>query len=241
MEGCGSISLVDVPVRCAQGIARSSAAISADFSAEIERAMAGGKRALVHVVHGSKTGLVVPSMTDIDALQARYGEAVTFVIDACQARITTPALHAYLERGCVVMMTGSKFIGAPPFSGWALIPNTLARTAKPLPSGFERVFRRAEWPQDWPGARRLEDSANLSLALRLIAALFEWERFQAIPLPTVSRRIALFERAVETRLVGRLGLRRVGSHAQNLDPSTGPIELRTLLTLDAARLPGNES
>lgn len=238
IEGCGSISLVDVPVRCEQGVARLSAAISADFAAEIERAMAEAKQALVHLVHGSKTGLVVPSLADLDALQARYGEAVTFVIDACQARITTPALHAYLERGCVVMMTGSKFIGAPPFSGWALIPKSLADTANALPSGFGRVFRRVEWPQDWPGAQRLEEGANLSLALRLNAALFEWECFQALPLPKVSCLIALFERAGETQLVAPLGLRRVCPHVQNPDSFAGPIEMRTLITLDVTQLPG---
>ena len=239
VAGCGQVSLVDVPVRCPQGLVRTSAVITSDMVREIESARRGGRHSLVHVVHGSKTGLVLPNLGDIDALQSRFGEDVSVVVDACQTRITSLAVSAYLDRGCVVLMTGSKFVGAPPFNGWALVPESLASTAARLPEGFRRIFRRAEWPEGWPGREGLEDSANLSLVLRLNAALFELERFQSIPMERAAAIIDRFERAMSDHLIVALGAKRVCPSAAA--DGAGPIEMRTLITIDLSALPGLET
>ncbi|MFN3863102.1 MAG: hypothetical protein ACK4RT_02355 [Erythrobacter sp.] len=236
VAGMGEITLVDVPVRCPDGVARSSAEIAAGMAQEIAAARALGKHSVVHCVHGSKTGLVLPALADLDALMGEFRDHATFVVDACQARITSAAIADYLARGVIVLMTGSKFVGAPPFNGWALVPPALAARAAPLPHGFAQIFRRAEWPAGWPGAERLEDSANLSLALRLEAALFEIERFQAIPMQRVEAMIAAFERALQAQLLDPLGLARVAPGSG--DEGDSPIEMRTLATLDLSALPG---
>ena len=177
---------------------------------EIAAARDLGKHSVVHCVHGSKTGLVLPVLADLDALMAEFGADATFVVDACQARITSDAIADYLARGVIVLMTGSKFVGAPPFNGWALVPAALASPRRvPLPHGFAQIFRRAEWPADWPGAAILEDSDNVALALRLEAALFEIERFQAIPMARIEAMIAAFEDALQAHLLAPLGLARV--------------------------------
>ncbi len=239
VAGMGAITLVDVPVRCPDGVARTSAEIAAGMAQEIAAARDLGKHSVVHCVHGSKTGLVLPALADLDALMSRFGNAATFVVDACQARITSAAIADYLARGVIVLMTGSKFVGAPPFNGWALVPAALAARAAPLPHGFAQIFRRAEWPAGWPGAQMLEDSANPALALRLEAALFEIERFQAIPMARIGAMIAVFEAALEAHLLGPLGLARVTPGSGEAGDS--PIEMRTLATLDLSGLPGLES
>jgi hypothetical protein len=239
VAGMGEITLVDVPVRCADGVARSSAEIAAGMALEIAAARAAGRHSVVHLVHGSKTGLVLPALSDLDGLLAEFGDDATFVVDACQARITSAAIADYLARGVIVLMTGSKFVGAPPFNGWALVPPALANRAAPLPEGFSSIFRRAEWPAGWPGADRLEDSTNAALALRLEAALFEIERFQAIPMTRIEAMIAAFEAALRTHLMLPLGLARVTPGSE--DDGDSPIEMRTLATLDLSALPGLES
>lgn len=239
ISGMGEITLVDVPVRCPDGAARSSAEIAAGMAQEIAAARAAGRHSVVHCVHGSKTGLVLPALGDLDALMDEFGDDATFVVDACQARITSAAIADYLARGVIVLMTGSKFVGAPPFNGWALVPRALAAGAASLPPGFARVFRRAEWPAAWPGAEALEDSANAALALRLEAALFEIERFQAIPMARVETMIAAFETALREHLMGPLSLTRVTPGSG--DDGESPIEMRTLATLDLSGLPGLES
>ncbi|MBA3941621.1 MAG: hypothetical protein C0520_10460, partial [Sphingopyxis sp.] len=60
--------LIDVAVRDAAGRPRSSAAVAAELSLHVERAEANGRRAVVHVVHGSKSGLTLPALADVEWL-----------------------------------------------------------------------------------------------------------------------------------------------------------------------------
>ncbi|MEL6529577.1 MAG: hypothetical protein AAGK01_02235 [Pseudomonadota bacterium] len=237
VPGFGAISLVDIPVRCERGMACTSAEISAAMAAEIAQAKVAGKHSLVHCVHGSKTGLVLPNRTDLMALMMQFSGDATFVVDACQARITSEAVAEYLDLGCIVLMTGSKFMGAPPFNGWALLPKTMVAGARALPSGFASIFRRAEFPETWDGRDQLPESGNPSLVLRLTAAVFELERFQQIAMIDIERMIEAFECALTRHVIEPLGASRVspdkGAMAQDC-----PIEMRTLATLDVSGIAG---
>lgn len=227
-----AVDLIDIPVRDRDGRVRPSAEIAARMAASIETARNGERHSLVHIVHGSKTGLILPGLADVDRL--RESADATLVVDACQARITGAAVGDYLARGAIVFVTGSKFMGGPPFSGFALVPPGFADAAPPLPGGFATIFRRGEWPARWPGAATLPDSANVGLLLRLEAAIFELERFQALASADVERTILAFHAAVRAEIVEATGARRVApyppGHVEDAD--THPIEMRTLSTLD---------
>jgi hypothetical protein len=230
--GGATLDLIDIPVRDRMGRVRPSAYIAARIEASIAAAARASRHGLVHIVHGSKTGLILPSLEDVDRL-AQPRDA-TLVVDACQARITAAAVNAYLGRGAIVFVTGSKFMGGPPFSGFALVPAALRARARPLPNGFATIFRRAEWPDGWPGAEALPDSVNLGLLLRLEASVFELERFQALDEADVERVILAFHRAVRTEIVEKSEARRVAPYPPGdvEDADTHPIEMRTLSTLD---------
>ena len=233
VEGLPPIELGDVPVRCDDGEARSSGALSGEMEHSITDALERDRFPLVHVVHGSKTGLVLPRLDDVDALRERFGQDVAFVVDACQARITTEAIHDYLERGIIVFITGSKFMGGPPFSGFALLPEGLAKAAAPMARGMGNIFRRAEIPPSWPEREVCSDSGNPGLALRLAASLFELQRFQALGLEQVATVVSAFTSATD-RLASRLGVCKVASApAEDAGESADhPIEMLTLVTLD---------
>lgn len=236
----GTVELANVPVRDEAGRACSADEIAARTAALAEDAAAARRHTLVHVVHGSKTGLVLPAFAHLDTLAARHGDGVSFIVDACQARITSAAVQGYLARGCAVLITGSKFMGGPPFSGFALVPRAAMERAAPLPSGFQAIFRRAEWPDRWPGAGALAEEANPGLLLRLEASVFELERFQALSIERVSRVILAFHGAVRTAFVEGLGARRMAPYApgERAEGDAHPIEMRTLSTLDLTGLPG---
>lgn len=240
VAGLERVSLADVPVRCAEGRARTSDAVATDIETELALARGMSRHALVHAVHGSKTGLILPELAEIDRLQAAWGAAATFVIDACQARITTDALHDYLDREAIVFLTGSKFMGGPPFNGFALIPSAVARRAATLPPGLADIFSRGEWPARWPGRAMLPDTGNPGLRLRFEASIFELERFQALPMAAVERVITAFQEALVAELVDRLALPLVRPSAPGDDDEEveHPIEMRTLVTLDVSGLPG---
>jgi len=242
--GGATLDLIDIPVRDRMGRVRPSTYIAARMDSSIAAAHAAGRHSLVHIVHGSKTGLILPSLADVDALCRRHGAAATLVVDACQARITSAAVNAYLARGAIVFVTGSKFMGGPPFSGFALVPAALAGRAPPLPAGLATIFRRAEWPAGWPGAGALPDSVNIGLLLRLEASLFELERFQALADDAVWRVIRAFHAAVRAEIVDRILARRVAPYPPGdvAEADTRPIEMRTLSTLDLSALrPGGAS
>jgi hypothetical protein len=236
VPGLGGIhvELVDIPVRDRMARVRPSHYIAERMLASVAAARAASRHSLVHVVHGSKTGLILPSLADVDRLVATHCEHATLVVDACQGRITAAAVNNYLARGAIVFVTGSKFMGGPPFSGFALVPGVLAQAAPALPDGFATIFRRAEWANDWPGAESLPESANVGLLLRLEASILELERFQTLPPREVERIILAFHAAVRAEIVDKSEARRVAPYppGQIEDADTHPVEMRTLSTLD---------
>lgn len=233
IEGLPPIEMGDFPVRNTEGEAFDSETLVGQMEMAIGKALNEGRYPLVHVVHGSKTGLVLPHLDDIDRLKARFADDVAFVVDACQARITTQAIHDYLARDIIVFLTGSKFMGGPPFSGFALLPAGAVGAAAPLATGMATVFRRAEVPTGWAGAEVLPDSGNAGLALRLSASLFELERFQKLDIDRVTRVVSAFNQAAGS-LAERLRARKVAATpAEDADEEfEHPIEMQTLVTLD---------
>ncbi len=234
------VEMIDIPVRDPTGRARPSAEITGAIRAATAHARSADRHPLVHVVHGSKTGLIVPTSGDLDQLRGEAGDEITFVVDACQARITSAAINDYLRRGAIVFLTGSKFMGGPPFSGMALVPKQLAQRAPKLPEGFATIFRRAEWSADWPGAERLADTPNLGLLLRLEASIFELERFQQLRADQASRVILAFHHAVRSEIIEHTAARRVAPYppGEKETADNHPIEMRTLSTLDLSGLGG---
>ncbi len=224
--------LVDVPIRDVDGTPRASAAIAADLADRADEAIAAGEHPVIHVVHGSKTGLTLPSLDDCAVLSARFGLAATIVVDACQLRISPAAVRAYLDLGCVVLATGSKSANGAPFSGFALVPHALVSAAAPLTDGYRLLARSAEWPAIWPGRDRLADESNPGLALRLAGALFEIERFSAIDEARVVEMVDDFCAALATA---------VTKHGLALLPTDGPdgampaCLAATLATLDMSQ------
>ena len=233
VEGLPAIALADCAVRRENGLAHDSAFLREAKHHSITAALAKDQFPLLHIVHGSKTGLVLPHLDDVDWLRTKFGADLTFVVDACQARITTEAIHAYLERGIIVFITGSKFMGGPPFSGFALLPPGLAAKAAPLPAGAAKIFRRAEVPAGWANRDICEDSGNPGLALRLAASLFELNRFQQLGLSRAARVVESFTQATD-KLAANLNVRKVACTPEEDadEPTEHPIEMLTLVTLD---------
>ena len=242
VPGLGGIEvdLVDIPVRDPQGRVNPSTHIADRMHVSLEAAEAAGQHSLIHVVHGSKTGLILPAADDLDRLQRRHGAQSTLVVDACQARITSDAVNAYLEREAIVFVTGSKFMGGPPFSGFAFIPPGVARKSAPLAEGLATVFRRGEWPRGWPGADILPESGNLGLLLRLEASIFELERFQRLSAEAVERVILAFHAAVRSEIIEPTPAHRLAPYppGDREEADTHPIEMRTLSTLDLSEFGG---
>ncbi|NVD44265.1 hypothetical protein [Qipengyuania atrilutea] len=234
VRGLEDVTLTDIPVRTAKGAVRTSDEIVAAIDEQLTSAVADNRHTLVHVVHGSKTGLILPDAAGLGGLQERWGDRMTVVVDACQARITSASLQTYLQRGAIVLLTGSKFMGGPPFSGFAIFPLGLLARVAAFPAGLATIFARAELPSEWKGLQILPDEPNLGLLARLEASIFELERFQALAFEKVASVIAAFQEAVHYVLVGRFGLPLVASveHTRVDAADRHMLAMQTLVTLN---------
>lgn len=77
--------------------------------------------AILHVVVGTKTGIVYPSLDTVSIVEKEFGDRVIIVIDACQLRIKLDT--EYLDKNYIVLFTGSKYFSGPPFSGGVAMSN----------------------------------------------------------------------------------------------------------------------
>jgi hypothetical protein len=163
---------------------------------------AAGRRVLLTLVDVSKSGLIAPSPGCVAALQERLPESVEVLVDACQFRIAPATLRAYLQRGFMVALTGSKFLTGPSFSGVLLVPESVATRlrGRQLPPALRAYCSRAEWPGGWEAAGLLDDVANFGLLLRWEAALQELRAFHALPQAQVARFLQDFAQAIQQRL-----------------------------------------
>mmetsp|Transcript_47764 Transcript_47764/g.51627 ORF Transcript_47764/g.51627 Transcript_47764/m.51627 type:complete len:792 (-) Transcript_47764:121-2496(-) len=142
---------------------------------------------LLHAIAGSKTGMHQPPLVVTDTLAT--AKNVTVCIDACQMRVTPKYIRDQLSKGYVVLLTGSKFYGGPPFAGACLLPasraneiDTMAAMDGGIPSGLSAYFTKDDIPQTMPNLRSaLPAVPNSGLALRWTAALHSMERFQSSP------------------------------------------------------------
>lgn len=199
-----AIEVVSVALRDANGMARADAAIDADFEALASPAAQAGRRVLMILIDGSKTGAIAPSTECVLQLQQRYAGRIDVMVDACQFRIAPSTLRAYLQRDFMVALTGSKFATGPTFSGALLIPPLCARRMRrhPIPPALRAYSSRADWPLDWEAAGSLKQAANFGMLLRWEAALAEMRAFRALTDEQISGFLAAFGSAVQEKLHG---------------------------------------
>ena len=163
-----------VALRRPDGTTRGAAEVDAACAAAVEAAVPHSI-AVLHVIDGSKTGLVAPSLETCLRLQRRHGERLRILVDACQARLEPEQLRRYLRHGWPVLLTGSKFFGAPGFCGVVLVPRGgLPRPDHPVPPGLAAYIARL--PDDPATA-----APGPGVLLRWAAALAEMRRFAAQP------------------------------------------------------------
>jgi hypothetical protein len=185
LGGCGEgrVQIVAVAVREADGTPRETAAVEADFRRAVAEAIRSGRHVLLIQVDVSKTGLIVPSLSCTLALKRAFGDQLDVLVDACQFRLAPATLRAYLERGFMVGVTGSKFASGPGFSGALMV------------QGHEA-------PADEGSGVPERETLNLGMMLRWEAALAELRAFASLSEERISRFLQRFSRAVQERLLG---------------------------------------
>jgi hypothetical protein len=185
----------------------------------IETAVAGGASVLLQIMDSSKLGWRAPSDACLDEVASRWPDEVQVVVDACQMRLGRRRIRAYLDRGYMVLITGSKFFGGPAFSGALLVPAKLARSLdrdEAIPPGIVDYAARSDWPKGFAALRsQFEPRTNLGQWLRWEAALEEIRAYYDVP--DEFRALALRELriAIESLVALSPSLRPLGSFAKS--------------------------
>ncbi len=184
----------EIRVREDDGVPRSVNGNDQDVLDCLHQTRRAGLKMVLHVMDHSKTGLRYPSDACIDTIRARYRSDVQIVVDACQTRLSRARLRWYLDRDCIVLITGSKFFAGPAFSGALLVPAGIAgrvsRTAA-VPAGLADYSSRDDWPAEWAFRSQLAARTNVGQLLRWVAALAEIRAYHAVP--ELFRKLALQE------------------------------------------------
>ncbi|PYD62915.1 hypothetical protein [Gluconacetobacter entanii] len=185
--------VIDLPMRDARGQQIQLAQVDADCLRVARSELARGRHILLHRLDMSKTGLLAPQMETLDTLMATAPAGqVDVVVDACQTRLDPARVRDYLDRGWMVMVTGSKFFTGPPFCGAVLLPApVMARLSGRLPAGLAQYTHQAAWPV---GQARtvLPAGHNIGLLLRWHAAMAEMAALADVPRATVTQRLRTF-------------------------------------------------
>ncbi|MCW2273701.1 hypothetical protein GJ654_04340 [Rhodoblastus acidophilus] len=227
LEGFDAVTLATLHLRDAAGTPLPVEEIDSKACALVRVARARGAHTLIHLLDGSKTGLSAISRACATKLMQENPGEVTVVVDACQLRCAPEQIYADLEAGFLVMISGSKFLGGPAFSGALLVPEKfLADGATiPWPDGLADHFALHDWPPllreriEGPfGAR-----CNAGLGLRWEAALAELEAFCALDPALIEAAKASFHAETRRQI---LALPRLEIDASAGDPTLIPIFMR---------------
>ncbi|KAK0721892.1 hypothetical protein B0T26DRAFT_700616 [Lasiosphaeria miniovina] len=136
---------------------------------------------IVHAVDGSKLGARVTNHKLVTDIQAKLGKRVLIVLDACQGRTESEELDWYLSHGAVVLMTASKFYGAPGFCGMAVVPDSAASLLKKgasIPPGLSDYLTKYHVPSSLEALHEAlpAQPINVGLLLRWTCGVVEMER-----------------------------------------------------------------
>jgi hypothetical protein len=227
LKGIGSadVEVKALAIRDESGKPRDSEAIDEEAGMCVARALAAGRDVLLHVLDRSKTGLAGVTRQAARELVAGASGRVCVVVDACQLRCPPQRIRADLEAGFMVMITGSKFAGGPPFAAALLLPPGVAESMDEqvgVPPGLAAYSAALDWP---PSPRRgfaaeLDLPFNLGLGLRWEAALATIDPFFALPESSRAHICAWFAAAVQRCVAARPHLHM---EAASVDATIFPI------------------
>jgi len=193
----GSIAAMEVPLRDEiSGALVTPGVLDDKVTHIVTTAAASGqyKAVLLHMVIACKTGHCVPSVNCVQKLVGQFPEVVP-VVDACQMRgLTALSIRRLIKLDFILMCTGSKFYGGPPFSGAVIFPSKYTEELEDhlsksvacrscitnsLLSGY---ICATTVSRNWPELRALlPESPNFGLALRWSLALRHITKYHQIP------------------------------------------------------------
>jgi len=152
-----------------------------------------------NLVFGSKSG-IKDDLQIIDDFPE-----IMWVVDMCQFRTDRKLIHDLINKGVMIMVTGSKFYQAPPFCGALLVPSQwtekLADVSGEPAQQFSNLFSAYDFPESLKNIQNyLTPFKNEGLRLRWEVALREMEAYMSFPQNESNALIRRWNQVVTGRL-----------------------------------------
>jgi len=159
-----------------------------------------GQPIIGNLVFGSKSGI----KDDLEIID-EFREGVMWVVDICQFRTDPLLIHSMLDKGVMLMVTGSKFYQAPPFCGALLVPTSWAQKLinkdASIIRGFENLFSKYDFPCQFENIRKqLSNEINIGLRMRWEIAIQEMKAYLSFPSDQSNALIRRWNQIVTGRL-----------------------------------------
>jgi hypothetical protein len=225
----GTVSSIALAVRNELGDIRSRAENDSLVIDAAERAIATGSNILLQVMDSSKLGWRLPSDQCVLDIVARWPGRVQVVVDACQMRTSRKRIAAYLERGYLVLLTGSKYFTGPAFSGAMLVPAALSNAIDaigPTVPQLREYGTSSDWPKRWPMLRaEFSSRPNFGQWLRWEAVLEEMRAYYAIPEAFRRTALARLGEGIARLIAASQSLRLLPQQRDPIDPGIDDDEM----------------
>ena len=197
--------------------ARSADGRIRDRQEEIKRCIAAhpDKTVIVHLVFGSKSGI----RDDLEVIAPMPG--VLWTVDLCQFRADPDLIGTLLEKGAMVLITGSKFYQAPPFCGALLVPRTLTDGVVTWPESARAlgsIYVQSDIPARLASLREaLPVAENAGSRLRWECALWQMEACGRHPRGSLVATIGSWNQVILEEIAASPHLTLIPDQAQTND------------------------
>ena len=201
IEGFRDIDLIQIPLRDENGELKSTSQLDTEVFNAISKTNELGRHVVLHVMDQSKLGYQSPSEKIVQSLDQLDKLSMQIIVDASQLRLDPKDIQNYLNKGCIVTITGSKYFTGPPYSGALIIPKKTSQSIQTvkvkMPEGLNNYYNRSDWPISWHCSTDLSDGFNYGSNMRWNAAIVEMDRYYKTPVLYRNMGIEMFCNFIE--------------------------------------------
>ena len=236
IDGFRDVEVAPIPFRDENGSLKSSSQIDMEVFDAVFEAHKTGRHVVLHAIDQSKLGYQSPSPELIEKINTIENLSLQIIVDGAQLRLDVKDINNYLDKGYILMVTGSKYFTGPPYAGALIVPKSIGDAIESvkaiLPTGLTEYFNRYDWPTNWECSKLLSDGFNYGTYMRWNAAIVEMKRYFETPILYRNLGIEMFCNFVEESIKESSILEQLyEEHSSSITYSSDEFGLRTIRTI----------
>ena len=236
IDGFRNVVVAPIPFRDENGSLKSSSQIDTEVFDAVFEAHKTGRHVVLHAIDQSKLGYQSPSSELIEKINSIENLSLQIIVDGAQLRLDIKDINNYLDKGYILMVTGSKYFTGPPYAGALIVPKQIGDLIESvkaiLPKGLTEYFNRYDWPVNWKCSKHLSDGFNYGTYMRWNAAIVEMKRYYETPILYRNLGIEMFCNFVDESIKESPILEQLyEEHSSSLTYSSDEFGLRTIRTI----------